>query len=50
MILALGDPIKGQRLGIHTRRSLAHLPTEQQLNRIEGVAREGGLHDRFASS
>ncbi len=39
MIPALGDPIKGRRLGIHTLWSLACLPAEEQLNRIEAIAR-----------
>ena len=39
MTLALGDPIKGRRLGIHTLWSLACLPAEEQLNRIEAIAR-----------
>ena len=38
IILALGDPIKGRRLGIHTLRSLACLPAEEQLNRVEAIA------------
>ncbi len=38
MVLALGDPIRGRRLGIHTLRSLAGRPAEEQLQRIEAIA------------
>ena len=35
LILTLGDPIKGNGFGIHTLRSLLHLPVDQQITCIE---------------
>ena len=39
MILALGDPIEGRRLGIHTIRSLARPSAAEQLKRFKGSLR-----------
>ena len=35
LILTLGDPIEGNGFGIHTLRSLLHLPADQQITCIE---------------
>ena len=35
MILSFGDPIRGKGLGIHTLRSLLHLPVDKQINWIK---------------
>ena len=35
LILTIGDPIKGNGFGIHTLRSLLHLPVDEQISRIK---------------
>ena len=35
MALAFGDLLNGKRLGVHALRSLANLPAEQQVRKIE---------------
>ena len=35
LILAFGDPIRGKGIGIHTLRSLLHLPVGEQINSIK---------------
>ncbi len=41
-ILSLGDPIEGRIVGVHTLRSLASLPAEEQERRIHRIIRHNG--------
>ena len=43
LILTLGDPIKGKGFGIHTLRSLLHLPGDEQISRDQGNAESENL-------
>ena len=40
MVLAFGNLLNGKQLGVHALRSLANLPVEQQLIKIEEFCAE----------
>ena len=42
LIVALGDPIEGRIVGVHTLRSLAGLPAEEQERRVYRIIERTG--------